>query len=180
MPDSHHPPPRPPAPPRRPFWRSPSLLAGGALTLLGGLLWLRAPAPLPVAATPASSVGSSFAVSRAAPAPSLPPSDRPFIGKESPFAFRLGAGYLGGFLVGWVWRKSVKAALSFGAAALALVATAKQFGIGGADLQALQAEVTGGVNWLQQQAGALKEWLSGYMPSGVASVLGIWRGARWK
>ena len=94
--------------------------------------------------------------------------------------FRFGAAYLGGFLVGWVWRKSVKVALSLGAAALALVATAKQFGIGGADLQALQAEVTGGVNWLQQQAGALKEWLSGYMPSGVASVVGIWRGARWK
>ena len=95
-------------------------------------------------------------------------------------AFRLGAGYLGGFLVGWVWRKSVKAALSLAGTALALVALAKYLGVGGVDWQALQSNVTEGMGWLQQQAGVLRERLSGYLPSGVASALGLWRRARWK
>ena len=166
----------------RPFWRSPSLLVALALTLVGLALWLRVPAatpPQPVAAAPGLGA-SSFAANRSAPAPTPPPADRPFIGKESPLLFRFGAGYLGGFLVGWVWRKSVKAALSLGATALALIAAAKQFGIGGADLQTLQNEVAQGVGWLQQQAGVLKDWLSGYVPSGAAGVVGLWRGARWK
>ena len=165
---------------RRSFWRSPSLLVAGLLTVVGTVLWLRVPAATPPAPAASPPGASSFASSRSAPLPTPPASDRPFIGKESPLLFRFGAAYLGGFLVGWVWRKSIKAALSLGGAALALIATAKQLGIGGADLQALQAEVTESVGWLQQQAGALKEWLSGYMPSGVASVLGLWRGARWK
>jgi uncharacterized membrane protein (Fun14 family) len=167
---------------RRSFWRSPSLLVALALTLVGVALWLRVPAatPPPPAPPPAGSLASGFAATRSAAAPTPPPSDRPFIGKESPLLFRFGAGYLGGFLVGWVWRKSVKAALSLGATALALIAAAKQFGIGGADLQALQSEVAQGVGWLQHQAGALKDWLSGYVPSGVAGVVGLWRGARWK
>jgi uncharacterized membrane protein (Fun14 family) len=152
------------------------------LTVAGTALWWRTPAPTPSAPPPTSPSASGFAANRSTPTPPPPATARPFIGTEAPLAFRFGAGYLGGFLVGWVWRKSVKLALSLGGTALAAVAMAKYagVGVGEADWQALQTGVTQGLGWLQQQALTLRDWLSGYLPSGVASVLGLWRGARWK
>ncbi len=155
------------------------------MTVAGLALWWRSPEPAPPPPAPASDGTSSpgmtsFAGSRSTAAAPAPVSSKPFIGKDAPFLFRFGAAYLGGFAVGWVWRKSIKAALWVGGVALSLVAVAKYLGMGGADWKAVETQVAEGLNWFQQQASVARHWLSGYLPSGVASVVGLWRGARWK
>ena len=177
----------PPArsPGRRAFWRAPSFLVAAVAVAVGFVMWWRAPAPVPapvpVPAGDSSASGlTRFAEGPSAPAPApAPAAQPPLVGKDAPLPFRLGAGYVGGFLIGWAWRRSLRAALWVAGGAAALIATAKYLGIGGVEWSTIEAQVTEGLDWFERQAGVARKWLSGHLPAGIFSVLGFWRGARW-
>lgn len=167
------------SPGRRGFWRSPSFLVALAGAVVGLVLWWRAPAPEPAPAPgPSASGFTRFAEGPTTPAPT-PAASPPLVGKDAPLPFRLGAGYVGGFLVGWAWRRSLRAALWVAGGAAVLIATAKYLGIGGVEWSTIEAQVTEGLDWFERQAGMARKWLSGHLPAGIFSVLGFWRGARW-
>lgn len=170
-------------PGRRPLWRAPSFLLAAVAAAFGLVLWWRAPAPAPAPSPPGGASASGltrFAENPSAPAPAPAPAARvPLVGKDAPLPFRLGAGYVGGFLIGWAWRRSLRAALWVAGGAAALIATAKYLGIGGVEWSAIEDQVTGGLDWFERQAGVARKWLSDHLPAGIFSVLGFWRGARW-
>lgn len=133
------------------------------LILLGAVLWLKREWPAAKdseAAPPATTAESTLATPRA------------------PLPFRLGAGYAGGFLLSFAFRKFLKATALLAGSLLAAVAALRALGWVDLDWQALEGGIRTGLSWTQEQALSLKAVLESYLPATAASGVGLWRGWR--
>ena len=92
--------------------------------------------------------------------------------------FRLGFSYAGGFLIGWLFRKSLKLALLAAGAVTLVVAAGKYFGAFELDWTAIEAHTAQSLAWLKGELGAFKEFLTGYLPSAAIAFVGLFMGAR--
>jgi uncharacterized membrane protein (Fun14 family) len=164
------------APSRRPFWQLTSLRLAAAMTLVGALLWVRA---LYSGAVPVASSVKPSTQARALEEPSTARGGaRPSAGARAPALFRLGVSYLGGFFLGWLCRKSLKLAMLAGGAAVALLALARHTGLIDLDWAGVQAHVSQSLAWTKGEIGAVRHFLTGYLPSSAAAVVGLFMGAR--
>lgn len=91
---------------------------------------------------------------------------------------RLGASYIGGFLIGWAYRKSVKTAAMIAAGLVGVIALAKGTGLVNLNWASIEGSITSALAWLHGEAGALRDLLTGYLPDSGASVVGAFMGAR--
>lgn len=98
----------------------------------------------------------------------------------SPALARGGASFIGGFLVGWAFRKTLKIALLITLSLAALVAILKTTGWIHLEWNLIQSDVNRTLNWAQGQAQSLKEVAVGYLPSAGAGVAGAFFGLRKK
>lgn len=98
----------------------------------------------------------------------------------SPAVARAGASYVGGFLIGWALRRTVKIALLIAGSLLALIAVLKTTGWIHLDWSLIEADVSRSLNWLQGKAEGFKEVLTGYLPSAGAGGAGAFFGFRKK
>lgn len=120
-------------------------------------------------------IGGGRSLSSSSLATNRPAADS---GVKSSALFRFGFSYAGGFLIGWLFRKSLKLALlAAGAVALA-VAAGKYFGLFNLDWAAIEAHTAQSLAWLKGELGALKDFLTGYLPSAIVGFLGLLKGAR--
>ncbi len=140
------------------------------LMVLGGVLWVRQ-----LRSTPAveASTGSAPATLT-----SVPTANSVRTPSRSPATFRLGAGYVGGFLLGFLFRRFLKVTSVVAALLLAAVAGLRSLGVLEVDWAAWEAQIRAGVDWSHQQAGVLKSVAEGYLPSTAATGWGLWRGLR--
>ena len=69
-------------------------------------------------------------------------------------------------------------ALALAAAALAVITVGKHIGLIDLDWAGLQAHVTQSLGWVTGELGALKHFVTGYLPSAGAVGIGIFMGAR--
>lgn len=92
--------------------------------------------------------------------------------------FRLGFSYAGGFLIGWLFRKSLKLALLAAGAVTLVVTAGKYFGAFDLDWTAIQAHTAHSLAWLKGELGAFKDFLTGYLPSAAIAFVGLFMGAR--
>ena len=159
----------------RPPWKAKTVWVALALMLLGGGLWIkdRTQADSP-ATTPTKSQlsGSSSTDS--------PPSGRHELKPSAPATFRFGASYVGGFFLGWTFRRFLKLTLLLSGAAIALIALGKKLGWFELDWAALEGHVRHSLAWLQGEAGAFKQFITGYLPSAGAAGIGAFLGFRRK
>jgi uncharacterized membrane protein (Fun14 family) len=139
--------------PLRPFWRSRSLRLMLLLALVGFLFWLR-----------------RIYVAGQAPGNSL----------ESSALFRFGASFAGGFFIGWAYRKSLRIAGMIFAGLLALVGLAKWSGLLPLEWDALTQSLHDGFTFFSGEATKAEKFLTGLLPSGVAGLAGVFKGARHK
>ena len=95
-----------------------------------------------------------------------------------PVLVRLGLSFIGGFFVGWTFRKSVKIFLLLTAAAMVAIFVLQMTDVINLDWASMLNESHGGINWIRGQANLLKDVLVGYLPSGAAAITGIFIGAR--
>jgi uncharacterized membrane protein (Fun14 family) len=93
---------------------------------------------------------------------------------------RGGASFLGGFLLGWAVRKTVKLALLIAASLLALIAILKTTGWIHLDWTLIQADVNHILDWGRGKAQGVKDVLTGYLPSAGAAGAGTFFGLRKK
>ena len=93
---------------------------------------------------------------------------------------RGGASFLGGFLLGWAIRKTVKLALLIAASLLALIAILKTTGWIHLDWTLIQADVNHILDWGRGKAQGFKDVLTGYLPSAGAAGAGTFFGLRKK
>ncbi len=98
----------------------------------------------------------------------------------SPALARGGASFIGGFLVGWAFRKTLKIALLIALALAALVAILKTTGWIHLEWNLIQSDVNRTLDWARGQAQSLKEVAVGYLPSAGAGVAGAFFGFRNK
>ena len=92
--------------------------------------------------------------------------------------FRFGASFVGGFVLGWAFRQSLRLAAVAVVVLLMVVFVAKWTGWFHLDWALLETAVRDSFGWLRGEAMGLKKLLTGWLPSGVAGFLGVWRGMR--
>jgi uncharacterized membrane protein (Fun14 family) len=98
----------------------------------------------------------------------------------SPSIAQIGGSYLGGFLIGWAFRRFLRFAAMLVAAVLAGIAVMKATGWIDVDWSALETQITRTVQWLHGEAQGLKNVLSGFLPSAGAAGAGSFFGFRKK
>jgi uncharacterized membrane protein (Fun14 family) len=98
----------------------------------------------------------------------------------SPAMAELGGSYLGGFLVGWAFRRFLKMAAMMVAVVLACLGAMKATGWIDVDWNALEAQVSRTVQWLHGEAEGLKSIVTGFLPSAGAAGAGSFFGFRKK
>ena len=98
----------------------------------------------------------------------------------SPALARGGASFIGGFLVGWAFRKTLKIALLITLSLAVLVAILKTTGWIHLEWNLIQSDVNRTLDWARGQAQSLKEVAVGYLPSAGAGVAGAFFGFRNK
>jgi uncharacterized membrane protein (Fun14 family) len=94
----------------------------------------------------------------------------------SALCLRSGAGYLGGFLVGALARLYLKLALLAGTALAALGFGLSKLGLVDLPWDSLGDITAAFADAAQRQASALQEFLSGYLPAGATSSVGVLSG----
>jgi uncharacterized membrane protein (Fun14 family) len=99
---------------------------------------------------------------------------------SSPAAAQIGASYLGGFLLGWAFRRFLRIAAMLVAVMLAGIAVMKASGWIDVDWSALEAQVGRTVQWLHGEAEGLRNVLTGFLPSAGAAGAGSFFGFRKK
>ena len=99
---------------------------------------------------------------------------------SSPAAVQIGASYLGGFLLGWAFRRFLRIAAMLVAVVLAGIAVMKASGWIDVDWSALEAQVGRTVQWLHGEAEGLRNVLTGFLPSAGAAGAGSFFGFRKK
>src|SRR5262249_16476611 len=98
----------------------------------------------------------------------------------SPAVAQLGASYLGGFIIGWAFRRFLRFGAMLVAVALAGVAAMKATGWIDVDWAALEGQINQTVQWLHGEAEGFKKVLSGFLPSAGAAGAGSFFGFRKK
>lgn len=98
----------------------------------------------------------------------------------SPALARGGASFMGGFLIGWAIRRTVKLAAIVAGLLLTLLAAVKMTGIVDLDWTAIEVNISHSLAWAQGKAEGFKEVLTGYLPSAGAGGAGTFLGFRKK
>ena len=98
----------------------------------------------------------------------------------SPALARGGASYIGGFLIGWAFRRAIKVAAVIAGIALACVAALKGTGWINLDWVSIESHVSQSLSRLNGEAEGLKNLLTGYLPSAGAGGAGAFFGFRKK
>jgi uncharacterized membrane protein (Fun14 family) len=98
----------------------------------------------------------------------------------SPSIAQIGGSYLGGFLIGWAFRRFLRIAAMLVAAVLAGIAAMKATGWIDVDWSELERQVSQTVQWLQGEAAGLKNVVTGFLPSAGAAGAGSFFGFRKK
>jgi uncharacterized membrane protein (Fun14 family) len=157
-------------------WRAKSVWAAALAAILGTGFWQRgAPALKPD--QPAQEQAGSRVQGQGGG--EAQPAQQPS-GPASSAAVALGVSYVGGYFLGWCYRRFVKLSVVLTGAALAALAAVKSLGLFETDVAALEGHVREGSAWLSSHAESLNNYLTGLLPSAGATGLGAFGGFRRK
>lgn len=99
---------------------------------------------------------------------------------SSPDAARFGGSYLGGYFIGWAFRRFVRIAALIVGGILASITLLKNSGWIDLDWGSVETQVGQAAASIQQGAQGLRQTLSGYLPSAGAGAVGAFFGFRKK
>ena len=99
---------------------------------------------------------------------------------SSPTVAQIGGSYLGGFVIGWAFRRFLRFAAMLVAAILACLAAMKATGWVDVDWSSLEGQISRTIHWLHGEAEGLKSALTGFLPSAGAAGAGSFFGFRKK
>lgn len=166
--------------PERPIWQMRSVWVAVGLMVVGLGFWafraLAGGADTELAASDAAGAtsfmesGSSSGTETTADTETLTP--------MSPAVFRLGAGYLGGFFLGWALRKFIKMTVLVAGGLVVMLAAFQGLGWFEVNWPAVEEHLQLSLTWIQGQAGTFKTFVTGYLPSAGAGTAGLFVGFR--
>ena len=99
---------------------------------------------------------------------------------SSPAVTGIGSSYLGGFFIGWAFRRFLKIAALISGGLLASIAILENTGWIDLDWMAIETQINQGIAAVHRGAEGLKHILSGYLPSTGAAAAGVFFGFRKK
>jgi uncharacterized membrane protein (Fun14 family) len=146
-------------------WRAKTVLVAAAAALMGLGLWFSDA----VKSHPAAGPGIT-ASDTSSPAASSAQSNW---SKPVPGYVRVCVSYVGGFLIGWAFRRFIKVAVAGTVLIISLLALGRHVGC---DTTRAQEKVKRGNAWVQREATETEDYLKGRLPSGVAGGTGIFFG----
>lgn len=163
---------------RRPsVWRSKSLRLMTLVMLVGLGLWVYAMATAPAGAAPSGGATPAATLTTGGMAIETPREKR-LIDQGAPATFRLGFSFVVGFFVAWMMRKFIRTLLLTAGAVATVLIVLKATGLLGTEIESIQGEVDRGLELAQREASRAKEFILGYVPSGVSAAAGMLMGAR--
>ena len=152
-------------------WKAKSVWVAAGVAILGTGFWRSdAPGPQPAPAA------QEQAVDAAGPSRSADHGTNP----ASSAAVNLGVSYIGGFFLGWCYRRFVKVSVMLTCGAVAVLMAIKSLGWFETDVASLRDHVRVGSSWLGNHAADLNRYLTGLLPSAGAAGFGLFRGFRRK
>ena len=92
----------------------------------------------------------------------------------------LGFGFVGGFIVGFIFRAFIKLMMLITLVVVGGLAALSYFNILNVDFTAARQAYETNTAWLTDQAGRLKDLLVGYLPSSTGGAAGVFFGLRRK
>ncbi|MGH7992589.1 MAG: hypothetical protein ACREDQ_03665 [Limisphaerales bacterium] len=155
-------------------WRSKSVLAAFAIVVVGLGFWVsnlkNSPPQSETSRAAVNTSGITPPNTASAPANSHWHGSKPF-----PFYVPMGASYVVGFCIGWVFRKLIRITLAFTAVVIALLAFGK---FAGCDVTPARERVEHTSAWVQQEVTTTKDYLQHLLPSVGAGGVGTFLGFR--
>jgi uncharacterized membrane protein (Fun14 family) len=169
-----------PARTKRPIWQSPSVWVAAVLMMLGLGLWgvEAITGGEEEGTTPSGFDGTTSLLESRSQTGEETDSDG--LAPMSPAVFRLGAGYLGGFFLGWSLRKFIKLTLLVAGGLVVMLAAFQGLGWFEVNWPAVEEHLQLSLSWLQGQASTFKTFITGYLPSAGAGTAGLVVGFRRK
>lgn len=165
-------------------WQLASVRIALIVTLLGLGLWVysaisaaRKPVSADTTGTDPSLVSGFGATSSESPS-SQPVKDRKLISAAAPATFRFGLSFLAGFALAWAMKRFIKLSLLIGGLLIAGIYFLRRNGMIELPWDQIEDQVEGGMSWLQGQTDSIKDVVTGYLPSGVATLGGLFVGFR--
>lgn len=174
------------APAHKALWRSKILIAMAAVTLLGVGLWIYAAVtrPEPSAARPsasATSLASGFATGDpAATTPVVTEPEPRLVDDAAPAVARFGGSFIAGFCIAYAFRRILKVAIIVTGVTLIALFALQRAGVVDINTQLVADSLEKGFAWAKGEAGAMKDFILGYLPSAGAGVTGMVMGIRKK
>ena len=164
---------------QNPPWKARSVWIATLLAVIGAVFWAKDAAQTSAQPSTAATPGlSGFAAS--GPQTGNRQDQQVSAKPSTPATFRLGVSYLGGFFLGWAFRRFLKATLVVSGAVFVVIVLAKKLGGLNFDWASVEGHVRSSLTWLQGEAGTIKQFLTGYLPSAGAAGVGAFFGFRRK
>lgn len=149
-------------------WRAKTVLLALVIVVAGMGLWLRDARP----GSPAAASGQTKATSTDSG------SNRGWdFARPTPRYVLMGVSYIGGFFLGWAFRRFLRLAAALAAVALLIVGVGKYAGW---NVAPTEARVKESAFWVGQEATAVRDRVKGWLPSAFAGGAGAWLGFRRK
>ena len=147
-------------------WRARTILLALVVVVAGLGLWVRDSAKGPPPPTPA----------HVAMSPGQPASVGSWdFARPVPGYVRVCASYIGGFFIGWAFRRFLRLALALAALAVLLAGLGKY---AGCNIAPAETEVKERAAWVQHEAADARDYLKGLLPSTSAGAVGAFLGFR--
>jgi len=163
----------------RSVWRSPSVMVA-ALVMLAGLgFWVFGSLGngREIEDSPGD-MGAASLLDSHGYGEAATETDGPGVTPAAPVAFRLGAGYLGGFFLGWAFRRFIRLTLLISGGLVAILALFQGLGWFEVNWSTVGNHLQMSLAWVQGEAGSFKAFLVGYLPSAGAATAGMVVGFR--
>jgi len=102
-------------------------------------------------------------------------SDVSWMQSFSPKATRIGLGFIGGFLVGWLFRAFIRWVMLAAGIVIAVMIALSYFNI---DVASARHQTEEAAGWLTTRASELKDFVRAHIASGAVGLVGMFVGAR--
>jgi uncharacterized membrane protein (Fun14 family) len=160
------------------------LAACGLLGQASGMVAGSSPAVMRSDAPKDAPVGGSHAFDTrstpTSPEPSAEPQTPSMAVRVSPWATRVGLGFVGGFVIGWAFRAFIKLMATITIAGVAILAALSYFNVFNIDTDAAQSKLKSSTGWVSDQATRAKDAAMAHLPGSFASFAGMFVGFRRK
>lgn len=110
-----------------------------------------------------------------------PPPPKPTMFERiSPWASRVGFGFVGGFIIGWAFRAFIKTMAIVTTVGVSILWGLSHFNVINLDLAAAETKFKTSTSWVSEQAAHLKERAMTLVPGSFSSIFGVFIGFRRK